>query len=380
MRSLGIDWNYLLNAAPGAGAGRHRRRVEADQLQLPVLPGRPAVDPEVADRGRGDRRSGPCRRFWTIVFPLLSPTTFFLLVVNIVYAFFDTFAIDRRRDQRRTRPGRRDPGVQGVLGRRAGARPRRLRRAVGGPDGDRHLADGGPVPLHRAPGPVLIPPWSSAARSEPSISHAGPDRRRGDRGVAALRGFRRLRRCRSTRSRPCRCRCCRGRTCSTTIVAVLSHGSKACLRRAGGHDDVEQPGDGARHRDRQDRDLDALGVRDRLFPLSAAQDRVLDDLPYADAAGGGAHLPDLQGRRRARAGRHLRGAHAAADRLGDGDVPVPPVLPDDSGGARRGGAHRRRRPDALLLSTSCCRCRAPAWPRCSSSCSSTAGTSTCGRC
>ncbi len=37
--------------------------------------------------------AGPVRRFMTIVFPLLSPTTFFLLVVNIVYAFFDTFAI-----------------------------------------------------------------------------------------------------------------------------------------------------------------------------------------------------------------------------------------------------------------------------------------------
>jgi sn-glycerol 3-phosphate transport system permease protein len=37
--------------------------------------------------------AGPMRRFATIVFPLLSPTTFFLLVVNIVYAFFDTFAI-----------------------------------------------------------------------------------------------------------------------------------------------------------------------------------------------------------------------------------------------------------------------------------------------
>lgn len=37
--------------------------------------------------------AGPVRRFWTIVFPLLSPTTFFLLVVNIIYAFFDTFAI-----------------------------------------------------------------------------------------------------------------------------------------------------------------------------------------------------------------------------------------------------------------------------------------------
>ena len=37
--------------------------------------------------------AGPARRFWTIVLPLLSPTTFFLLVVNVVYAFFNTFAI-----------------------------------------------------------------------------------------------------------------------------------------------------------------------------------------------------------------------------------------------------------------------------------------------
>jgi sn-glycerol 3-phosphate transport system permease protein len=37
--------------------------------------------------------AGPARRFWTIVFPLLSPTTFFLLVINIIYAFFDTFAV-----------------------------------------------------------------------------------------------------------------------------------------------------------------------------------------------------------------------------------------------------------------------------------------------
>jgi sn-glycerol 3-phosphate transport system permease protein len=38
-------------------------------------------------------RAGPTRRFWTIIFPLLAPTTFFLLVVNLVYAFFDTFAL-----------------------------------------------------------------------------------------------------------------------------------------------------------------------------------------------------------------------------------------------------------------------------------------------
>ncbi|MFX7793006.1 ABC transporter permease subunit, partial [Acinetobacter baumannii] len=37
--------------------------------------------------------AGPVKRFFTIVFPLISPTTFFLFVVNVVYAFFDTFVI-----------------------------------------------------------------------------------------------------------------------------------------------------------------------------------------------------------------------------------------------------------------------------------------------
>ncbi len=37
--------------------------------------------------------AGPGRRFWSIAFPLLSPTGFFLLTVNVVYAFFGTFGI-----------------------------------------------------------------------------------------------------------------------------------------------------------------------------------------------------------------------------------------------------------------------------------------------
>ena len=37
--------------------------------------------------------AGPVKRFFTIIFPLITPTTFFLLVVNVVYAFFDTFGI-----------------------------------------------------------------------------------------------------------------------------------------------------------------------------------------------------------------------------------------------------------------------------------------------
>lgn len=37
--------------------------------------------------------AGPFRRFWTITFPLLSPTTFFLAIINLIYSFFDTFGI-----------------------------------------------------------------------------------------------------------------------------------------------------------------------------------------------------------------------------------------------------------------------------------------------
>ncbi len=37
--------------------------------------------------------AGPLSRFWGVVFPLLSPTTFFLLVVNVIYAFFSTFGL-----------------------------------------------------------------------------------------------------------------------------------------------------------------------------------------------------------------------------------------------------------------------------------------------
>lgn len=37
--------------------------------------------------------ASPAKRFWTIVFPLLTPTTFFLMVVNVTYAFFETFGV-----------------------------------------------------------------------------------------------------------------------------------------------------------------------------------------------------------------------------------------------------------------------------------------------
>ena len=72
-----------------------RRLVVAKTLEVAgrlahhvVQPGQePAIEAATIDG------AGPWKRFWSIVFPLLSPTTFFLLVINIVYAFFDTFGI-----------------------------------------------------------------------------------------------------------------------------------------------------------------------------------------------------------------------------------------------------------------------------------------------
>ena len=75
-------------------------------------------------------------RFWTVIFPLLSPTAFFLLVVNLVYAFFDTSASSTL-----TQGGSRQHTetlitvyVDGVNS------PRLIRRAIGGADGHRHRA------------------------------------------------------------------------------------------------------------------------------------------------------------------------------------------------------------------------------------------------
>ena len=76
---------------------------------------------------------------------------------------------------------------------------------------------------------------------------------------------------------------------------VMVHGGAEGLERAGRQHDAQQPRHGARHRHRQDRDLDPLGLRHRLLPLPVPPDRVLDDLRHPDAAGRGAHPSDLQG-------------------------------------------------------------------------------------
>jgi sn-glycerol 3-phosphate transport system permease protein len=93
LRSSGIDWNPLLN-------GNHAMLLvimastwkQISYNFLFFLAGLQAIPRSVIEAAAIDG-ARPIRRFWTIIFPLLSPTAFFLLVVNIVYVFFDTFGI-----------------------------------------------------------------------------------------------------------------------------------------------------------------------------------------------------------------------------------------------------------------------------------------------
>jgi sn-glycerol 3-phosphate transport system permease protein len=90
---LGINWNHLLN-------GTHAMILivmaavwkQISYNFLFFLAGLQSIPKSLIEAAAIDG-AHPWRRFWTIQFPLLSPTTFFLLVINVVYAFFDTFAI-----------------------------------------------------------------------------------------------------------------------------------------------------------------------------------------------------------------------------------------------------------------------------------------------
>ena len=75
LRCIGIDWNPLLNGNQAMIAGRHRRGLEADQLQFPVLPRRPAGDSRERDRGAAIDGARRCGASGPSMFPLLSPTT-----------------------------------------------------------------------------------------------------------------------------------------------------------------------------------------------------------------------------------------------------------------------------------------------------------------
>jgi sn-glycerol 3-phosphate transport system permease protein len=93
LQSAGVDWDPLLN-------GTHALIMvviaavwkQISYNFLFFLAGLQSIPKSLIEAAAIDG-AGPVKRFATIVFPLLSPTTFFLLVVNIFYAFFETFAI-----------------------------------------------------------------------------------------------------------------------------------------------------------------------------------------------------------------------------------------------------------------------------------------------
>ena len=93
MRAWGMHWDPLLDSGDALALiviAAAWKQVSYNFLFF--LAGLQSIPKSLIEAAAIDG-AGPGRRFWTIVFPLLSPTTFFLLVVNVVYAFFDTFAI-----------------------------------------------------------------------------------------------------------------------------------------------------------------------------------------------------------------------------------------------------------------------------------------------
>jgi sn-glycerol 3-phosphate transport system permease protein len=93
LRALGYDWNSLLNGNDAmtlivmASVWNH-----ISYNFLFFLAGLQSIPKSLIEAAAIDG-AGPWRRFWTVQFPLLTPTAFFLLVINVVYAFFHTFGI-----------------------------------------------------------------------------------------------------------------------------------------------------------------------------------------------------------------------------------------------------------------------------------------------
>lgn len=93
IKAMGIDWNPLLN-------GNHAMSLvimasvwkQISYNFLFFLAGLQSIPKSLIEAAAIDG-AGPGRRFWTVIFPLLSPTGFFLLVVNTIYALLGTFGI-----------------------------------------------------------------------------------------------------------------------------------------------------------------------------------------------------------------------------------------------------------------------------------------------
>ena len=93
LEAMGVDWNHLLNGGQAMTlvvAAAVWKQISYNFLFF--LAGLASIPKSLIEAAAIDG-ARPWRRFWTIQFPLLTPTTFFLLVINMVYAFFETFAI-----------------------------------------------------------------------------------------------------------------------------------------------------------------------------------------------------------------------------------------------------------------------------------------------
>ena len=93
LRGLGMDWNHSLNGNQAMAlviVAAAWNQIAYNFLFF--LAGLQAIPKSLIEAAAIDG-AGPARRFWTVVFPLLTPTTFFLIVINVVYAFFNTFGI-----------------------------------------------------------------------------------------------------------------------------------------------------------------------------------------------------------------------------------------------------------------------------------------------
>ena len=93
LRWAGVDWNYFLNGKQAMAlviVAAAWRQVSYNFLFF--LAGLQAIPAALLEASAIDGAT-PRRRFWTIIFPLLAPTSFFLIIVNMVYAFFDTFGV-----------------------------------------------------------------------------------------------------------------------------------------------------------------------------------------------------------------------------------------------------------------------------------------------
>lgn len=93
LKAMGYNWNHLLNARDAMALivlAAVWKQISYNFLFF--LAGLQSIPHSLIEAATIDGAT-PWRRFWSIVFPLLSPTTFFLLVMNVIYAFFETFAI-----------------------------------------------------------------------------------------------------------------------------------------------------------------------------------------------------------------------------------------------------------------------------------------------